>query len=105
MTDHASVYATFPDEAAARDAARDLLEAGLVACANLSESSSLYLWEGDLEEDEEVAAFFKTRASLAGEVADRIAEGHDYDVPCAVAFPLVGGHEPYLDWIDDVTGG
>lgn len=104
MTDHASVYATFPDEEAARDTARRLLDEGLVACANLTEIASLYLWEGSTEEDAEVAAFFKTRASLADEVADRIAEDHPYDVPCAVAFPLLGGHGPYLDWIDDVTG-
>lgn len=105
MTEHASVYATFPSEAAAREAARTLLEEGLAACANLHAMESLYLWEEELQEDEEVAAFFKTRAELAAEAAGRIAEDHDYDVPCAVVFPLEGGHGPYLDWIDDVTRG
>lgn len=99
------MYATFPDEDAARAAARDLLEEGLVACANLSGIRSLYLWEGEMEDDEEVAAFFKTRAERADEVAERVAGDHPYDVPCAVVFPLEGGHGPYLDWIDDVTGG
>lgn len=105
MTDHASVYATFPDGESARQAARALLEEDLVACANLSPTESIYVWEGEIQDDDEVAAFFKTRADLADEVADRIARDHPYDVPCAVVFPLEGGHGPYLGWIDEVTGG
>lgn len=105
MTDHVSVYATFPSESAAREAARELLEDGLVACANLSPIASLYLWEGALQEDDEVAAFMKTRADLVDDVEHRLVDGHDYDVPCVVAFPIDDGHDPYLAWVDDVTAG
>ncbi len=101
--DHVSVYVTFPDADVARRVCRALVEERLVACANLAPTESLYEWEGRLEEAREVAAFCKTRAALVGRVAARVKELHPYEVPCVVAFPLLGGHGPYLAWIDAQT--
>lgn len=100
---HASVYVTCPDEATARRIAAALLERRLVACANLLPITSLYRWEGRLEEAREVAMFLKTRRERVDEVAKAVAELHPYDVPCAVAFELDGGHAPYYAWVDAET--
>jgi periplasmic divalent cation tolerance protein len=100
---HVSVYVTFPDAETARRICRALVEERLVACASFTPVESLYEWEGRLEDVREVAAFCKTRATLVDHVAARVKELHPYEVPCVVAIPLVGGHAPYLAWIDAQT--
>ena len=61
-----TVYATFPSGDEARRVARTLVEEQLAACANiLGDCHSIYRWQGAIEEAEEVAALFKTRADLA----------------------------------------
>lgn len=100
---HASVYVTCPDEETARRIAAALLERRLVACANLLPVTSLYRWEGRLEEAREVAMFLKTTRARVDEVVRAVAELHPHDVPCAVAFPLDGGHAPYYAWVDAET--
>ena len=74
-----------------------------MACANLLPVTSLYRWEGALEEAREVAMFLKTTRARVPEVARAVAELHPYEVPCAVAFALEGGHGPYYDWVDAET--
>ena len=32
---------------------------------------------------------------------DRIVRLHPYDVPEVLALPVVGGHGPYLRWVED----
>ncbi len=104
MTDLRTVYLTAPDEATAARLARKLLEARLIACANLlPQIRSWYRWEGDVQEDAEVALLCKTRADLVPELERTVATLHPYDVPCVVTWPIAGGHEPYLDWVRDET--
>lgn len=101
MTEHVTVYATAPDEATARRLARALVEEGLAACVNLHPITSVYRWEGKLEEGAEVVLLAKTRADAADALVRRLVELHPYEVPCAVVLPhLPGGHGPYYDWID-----
>lgn len=83
MTDRiALLYATFPDAGAARAAARALLDARLIACANIfAPHTAVYRWDGAVQEGAEVAALFKTTQGQARAAAARIAELHPYDTP------------------------
>lgn len=101
--DLVSVYVTAPDVETAKRLARELLDQRLVACANLWPIASLYRWEGAVHDDEEVALLLKTRASLVPDVERAIRAAHPYDVPCVVAWPIVGGSTPYLDWVAGET--
>lgn len=103
MSEHASVYVTCPDEATARRLARELLERRLVACANLLPITSVYRWNGAIEEAAEVAMFLKTRRERVAEVVKAVADLHPYEVPCAVAFELGPGHPAYYRWVEDET--
>lgn len=100
MTAHASVYVTCPDEATARRIARALLERRLVACANLLPVTSLYRWEGAIEEAREVAMFLKTTRERVRDVVAAVRELHPYEVPCAVGFELGDGEPAYYAWVD-----
>jgi periplasmic divalent cation tolerance protein len=100
MTNIVSVYAVFADDAEARRIARVAIEERLAACVNiLGECRSIYRWQGKIEEADEIAAIFKTRADRAEALIARIAELHSYDVPAAVVWPIADALPAYADWV------
>jgi periplasmic divalent cation tolerance protein len=104
MTAIVTVYATFASEEEARRIARALVEERLAACANiLGACRSVYRWQGAVEESEEVATLFKTRADLAGMLIARLAELHSYEVPAAVIWPIAGAFDDYAGWVVQET--
>ena len=101
-----SIYVTTASLDEAKRIGRALVEERLVACVNIIPgATSIYPWEGEVHEDAETVFFAKTRADLADRAVARIAELHEYDVPCAVALRIEGGHSDYLRWIADETQG
>ena len=104
MTDIVTVYATFADAAEAERIARTLVEERLAACANIvGPCTSIYRWQGAVEQAEEVAALFKTRADTAARLIERLSALHSYDVPAAVVWPIVQAGESYRLWVLDST--
>ena len=100
MTGIVSVYATFANEEEARRIGRVVVDEGLAACANiLGACHSIYRWQGEIEEADEVAAIFKSAAAHAEALVERIGELHSYAVPAAVIWPVAGGIEAYRDWV------
>jgi periplasmic divalent cation tolerance protein len=88
----------------ARDISGKLLDARLVACANIFDNvTSVYRWEGKLQEDREAVAVLKTRQSLFPEVEELIRSVHSYDNPCIAAFPMVNISRQYADWVIEET--
>jgi periplasmic divalent cation tolerance protein len=80
--------------------ARDLLNASLAACVQVSPGvTSIYRWKGAIEKSEEKLLVIKTRRELFRSVEAVIRSKHPYDVPEIVAWPLCDGHAPYLDWL------
>lgn len=97
---------TAPDQLLAKRIAHVLVEEGLAACVNLgAESLSMYMWQGVLEGETEVALTIKTRAARAQDVADRLVQLHPYDVPEILVIPVAGGSRDYLDWLQKHTQG
>jgi periplasmic divalent cation tolerance protein len=89
-----------PDEA--EGIARALVEGRLAACVNVvPRIVSVYRWKGAVERDEESLLVIKTRAERFEALRAAIVARHAYEVPEIVALPLVGGHAPYLAWLDE----
>ncbi|MBB6306140.1 divalent-cation tolerance protein CutA [Xanthobacter tagetidis] len=102
--DHRLVYTTFPDRAAAEQAARALLDQRLIACANILPGMvSLYRWEGKTERADEVVMLLKTTAARADDVVAAVAALHPYEVPALLVLPVAGGGAPFLAWISAET--
>ncbi len=100
-----SVYATFADGEEARRIARTVIDERLAACANiLGPCLSIYRWQDKVEESEEVAAIFKTKADGAARLVERIAALHSYDVPAVVAWPGEHGSALLRDWVEESIG-
>ena len=99
------VLITAPSAEVAEKISNTLLENKLAACVNIVPSiNSLYIWEGEINNDEEVLLIIKTRYELFDDTFIKtIKEQHPYDVPEIIALPIVIGSEDYLHWITNVT--
>ncbi len=98
------LYVTCRDSEEARRIAADLVEARLVACANiLPQHIAVYRWESSVVESAETAMLLKTRAELVVHVSERIRALHSYDLPGITAWPITGGNADFLRWILDET--
>ena len=94
------IYVTAPDHDTALSLARLAVSERLAACANvLGPITSIYWWDGKLNEDAEVALVLKTRADLVAALTERLCAAHPYDCPCVVALPIDGGNPAFLAWI------
>jgi periplasmic divalent cation tolerance protein len=79
---------------------RALVEERLAACANVLDGmTSVYWWQGALEQADEAVLIVKTRGELVDRLTARVRELHGYDCPCVVSLPIAGGNPDYLAWI------
>ncbi len=100
------VYVTCASMEEADRIGRALVEARLAACVNiLPGMSSLYWWQGTIEEGRETVLIAKTREALLDALTARVKALHSYACPCVVAFPVHAGNSDYIAWIEAETAG
>lgn len=101
MTDKIVVFSTCSGEEEAVRVARALVEAQLAACVNIvPQIRSIYRWKGAIEEDTEWLLVIKTKRDLFSALTAKLRTVHSYEVPEAIAVPVVDGLPDYLAWID-----
>ena len=97
-------YITAGSRDEARRIGRALVEERLAACANILDGmTSIYRWQGAVEEASEAVLIAKTRAELFDRLAARVRDLHSYSVPCVVELKVGRGNPAYLDWLRDET--
>ncbi|MDH3732536.1 MAG: divalent-cation tolerance protein CutA [Gemmatimonadota bacterium] len=95
---------TGPDVETLRSICRALIEERLIACANVLEGmTSIYRWEGAIEEAPECLAILKTTSDRIEPLEARLRELHPYDVPELVVLDIANGSAAYLDWVREST--
>jgi periplasmic divalent cation tolerance protein len=101
MTDKVIVLSMCPSREEAKRIARGLVEDRLAACVNVVDGAvSIYQWKGQVHEENEVLLVVKSRRDLLGRLQERLASMHSYEVPEAIAIPVVDGLPGYLEWMD-----
>ncbi len=96
-----TVYATFADADEAARIGHTVVEERLAACINiLSPCTSIYRWEGAIEQSAEVPALLKTSTSSVDALIARIAELHSYDVPAITVWPVERLSAPFAEWVE-----
>lgn len=76
-----------------------LLSQQLIACANVFEVRSYYVWKGKKEKSLEVKVIMKTLKELFEDVALVIEQESLYEVPCITSTRLENVNESYLAWV------
>jgi len=100
----AVVYITASNREQALAIGRTLVTERLVACANILDGmTSIYRWDGQLNEDRETVLIAKTRQELTERVVGRVRELHSYECPCVVCWPITAANPEYLAWIGRET--
>ena len=97
-----SLYAVFASAEEAERIGRTVVDERLAACVNIiGPIHSIYRWEGEIQEADEVAAIFKTHHWRSDDLIERIAALHSYDVPCIVTWPIDKILRSYAAWVED----
>lgn len=103
MNDHLVVFITAKDKAEARRIARKLLQKKLAACVNFIPVESMFAWEGEIQEEDEVLMVVKTKTDAFDDLMTAVKIAHSYDTPEIIGAPVILGSREYLKWIDHVV--
>ncbi len=96
------VFCTVPDADTAKALARLLVKERLAACCNVVPGlTSIYRWEGEIQEDQERLLIIKTTQRAYGDLEKRLKELHPYDVPEIIALPVEQGNSDYIKWVNE----
>jgi len=104
MTDILFVYVTVPKKDIAIAIAHCVVEENFAACANIVPGvTSVYSWQGKVEEAEEVILILKTTVPLFHKLETRIRGLHPHETPCIVGLPVTVGAADFLNWVHAST--
>ncbi len=98
------VMTTLPDAGAAKALVRSLIDRRIIACGTIIDPvTSIYRWEGTVEESNEVQVLIKTHRDRFVELETSMRDLHPYDVPELLALPAAEGLNDYLTWVRTET--
>lgn len=98
------IYVTAGSVEEARTIGNKLVSDRLAACVNIIDNvSSMYWWEGEIQDDKEVILIAKTKESLVPELVEKVRSMHSYSCPCIVSLPILNGNRAFLDWVVEET--
>jgi periplasmic divalent cation tolerance protein len=81
--------------------AHTVVEKRLAGCVQVvGPVTSVYCWQGHLEEAEEWQCLIKSREDLCPLLEEAIRAVHPYEVPEILAVPIVSGSQEYLAWLE-----
>jgi len=96
------VYSTFPDERDAFRISELAIKEKLAACVNVGgKITSIYWWNGGLENGEEISVLFKTTMSKYAELEQMIKKNHPYENACVIMLEIKDGSPEFLKWISE----
>ena len=99
------VLVTVANQDGAVKIAKNIVKEKLAACVNIIPGvRSIYMWQGDVCDDQEVLMIIKTSRLAFPKLENRIKELHSYEVPEIIAISLSDGFEGYISWVLDVVG-
>jgi len=104
MSGFRAVFVTVPSLEVGKKIAHALVSNKVAACVNIvPQITSVYEWEGKIEEDSELLLMIKTQSQHFEDLEKLVKANHPYTVPEIIGVPIEQGSQPYLDWIKKVT--
>ncbi|MFB5612075.1 MAG: divalent-cation tolerance protein CutA [Nitrosarchaeum sp.] len=97
------IISTYPNKKSITKIANDLVQNKIVACVNISKISSIYSWQGKIENTSEYLVLFKTTQKNKKILKEKIKSTHPYDVPEIAEIDIMFIDKSYLKWIVEST--
>ena len=97
------IISTYPDKKSISKIANQLVKDKMVACVNISKISSIYSWNGKVENTSEYLALFKTKTTNKKLLKQKIKATHPYNIPEIAEIDVKSINEPYLSWLIEST--
>ena len=97
------IISTYPNKKSITKIANELVKNNIVACVNISKISSIYSWNGKVENTSEFLALFKTTTKNKKLLKKKIKETHPYDIPEIVEVDIISINKSYLNWLVEST--
>lgn len=102
MTEYIEIHWTSGSLDEARKISRYLAQERYVACAQIIPwIESIYMWNNQLETEQESKVILKTRSDLYDKIKTIIKENCKYQVPEITYQIIDGGNEEYINWMKD----
>ncbi|XP_056147034.1 protein CutA homolog isoform X2 [Lampris incognitus] len=99
---HSVLLINSPNEQAAKDIGRAIMERRMAASINiLPKTSTMYYWKGEIQDATEILMLVKTKTSRIQNVIDYVRSVHPYENPEVLCFPVEGGSLSYMKWMDE----
>ncbi|XP_046901352.1 protein CutA homolog [Hypomesus transpacificus] len=99
---HSVLLVNCPNEQAAKDIGRAIMERRMAASINiLPRTSTMYYWKGDIQDATEILMMVMTRTSNILQLTEYVRSVHPYEIPEILSFPVDGGSLAYLKWMDE----
>ncbi|KAK3732533.1 hypothetical protein RRG08_030733 [Elysia crispata] len=97
-------FVTVPNMEVAKKLAGDLVKKRLAACVNIIPGvTSVYEWEGKIEDDNELILMIKTLTTKVDELSEFVRNNHPYDCAEVISSQIDNGNAPYLQWISQTV--
>jgi len=92
-------YITCSSKEEAEKIAEILVNERLAACVSYFPITSVFEWEGKIQNEEEHALICKTTENKFLQLKKRAKEIHSYEVPAILAIKIQDGNEEFLAWV------
>lgn len=93
------IYITHPDLITAKKIVASLMESRLIACGNFFPISSVYWWNGKIENSKEIVSIVKTKKKNWEKVKSAVIKLHPYETPCIMKINFEA-NDAYEAWIN-----
>ncbi len=94
------ILSTIGTKTDAQTIAKKLIDSKKAACVNIIPGiQSVYEWEGELCNENEILLFIKTTKENEKNVYRLIDDIHPYETPEIISLPILHGSKDYLNWI------
>ena len=97
------IISTFPDKKSISKIANHIVKKKFAACVNITKISSVYSWKGNIENQSEYLALFKTTKKNQANLKNEIKKLHPYDVPEIAEIDITSINKSYLKWVVEST--
>jgi periplasmic divalent cation tolerance protein len=96
------ILITVAKKGEAKKIAAKLLKEKLAACVNIMDKvESFFWWQGKIDHAAESLMVIKSTKAKFAKIVKTVLSAHSYTVPEIIALPIIAGHKPYLDWINE----